>query len=278
MFCVRPASRGRGCAALWGMCDTVVILLDYHSSKCVVLFLYPLSPGSNLTDTQILSTQINLNPNVLCPYRQVFFFNLFLFNIPFFSLFFFFILALNFSNHTVSQSSSILILLPLVLVPLSSRANSSKSSVEQGIGKKKIPFVLWIMFACHQDKIDEMLCLASDLRTGLRDACWEKPLSKLRIVSPTHFIFSPHSHFHFSSGETKHVVAIRRYPANAHKFKVAPGFLNYHLDLYVFGVYEYGTWHVDKTVESCGFRDRHQGFSHLAAVSTHKKSPWWKWD
>lgn len=79
----------------------------------------------------------------------------------------------NFVRQPASATICCLLFLTLFLFPISpppvsvilfSGADSEESAVEQDVrGKKSLCAVT---FACHWDKIDEMLCLASDLNPG----------------------------------------------------------------------------------------------------------------
>lgn len=138
------------------MSDTVVIALfaqDYHSSYCTFSSPSWLKPYWYSAHRLILIQMWCLQTREGRPL---------LFLCPFFSLC---SLALNCYSLAVLSLSlcfSFPILLPSVSVSVFSGADSGEAATEQGIRRKKI--LCSIMFACHWDKIDEMLCLATDLR------------------------------------------------------------------------------------------------------------------
>lgn len=76
-------------------------------------------------------------------------------------LFFFFTLALSICYVAVFSFSHSLLFPNPTSIGFSG-VDSRESAVERGSGKKRRSLCS-IMFACHWDKIDEMLCLASDL-------------------------------------------------------------------------------------------------------------------
>lgn len=135
-----------------------------------------------------------------------------------------------------------------------SGVDSRQSAVDWGIGKK--PLFDDVCLSLGQDWWNAMFGQWPQPR--LTDGCWEKPLSKLRIVSPTHLIFSFHSPrpslFLCRCVVWMYRNISRRPIKHTGLLCVAPGSLHNHLDMYVLGVYMERTWHIDKTGLSCGFR------------------------
>lgn len=127
------------------------------------------------------------------------------------------------------------------------------------------------MFACHWEKIDEMLCLAGDPGPDSQMGVERSPCQNLeQFLSDT--LFSPSSPPFFSlCGWTyAQTCGSNQKIPGKHTSSEWHQTLCIILQINEFGVYEYRTWHIDTTSLSCGFRIAIGGLVIWAAVNTKK--------
>lgn len=134
---------------------------------------------------------------------------------------------------------------PSIPIFLSSFSNRRDGS--QGVGNRmrnlNTGLFCLIMFACRRDKIDEMLCLASDLSVDSQMVVERRPCQNPRPrFSHTLYFLPPHSlPSSLFSGETYGAYIWKR-SADTHRtrrLRMAAGSLHNHLDMWVFGVCMY---------------------------------------